>query len=50
MQFLSDVYIRCGECNGSRYRAELLEIKVFSATSSKGHSIADVLAMTVDSV
>ncbi|MCL4151640.1 UNVERIFIED_CONTAM: hypothetical protein GTU68_015403, partial [Idotea baltica] len=26
MQFLSDVYIRCGECNGSRYRPELLEI------------------------
>jgi len=49
MQFLSDVYIRCGECNGTRYRSELLEIKVFSASSSQGHSIADVLAMTVDS-
>ena len=48
MQFLSDVYIRCGECNGSRYRPELLEINVFSKHESHGVSIADVLAMTVD--
>ncbi len=26
MQFLSDVYLRCPDCNGSRYRAEILEI------------------------
>src|SRR6185436_1116213 len=26
MQFLSDVYLRCGECNGRRYRAEILEV------------------------
>jgi len=48
MQFLSDVYLRCGECDGKRYRPELLEIKVFSPASSDGKSIADVLAMTVD--
>ncbi len=48
MQFLSDVYIRCGECNGSRYRAELLEINVFAEHEKQGASIADVLAMTVD--
>ncbi len=48
MQFLSDVYIRCGECNGSRYRPELLEINVFSAHQDQGVSIADVLAMTVN--
>ena len=48
MQFLSDVYIRCAECNGSRYRPELLEINVFSTELNKGASIADVLAMTVD--
>ncbi len=48
MQFLSDVYIRCGECNGSRYRPELLEINVFSDHQKQGASIADVLAMTVD--
>ncbi len=48
MQFLSDVYIRCGECNGSRYRPELLEINVFCEHETFGVSIADVLAMTVD--
>jgi len=48
MQFLSDVYIRCGECSGSRYRPELLEINVFSAHESHGASISDVLSMTVD--
>ena len=48
MQFLSDVYLRCAECQGSRYRPELLEIKLFNATDEQGHSIADVLAMTVD--
>ena len=48
MQFLSDVYIRCGECQGSRYRPELLEIHVFAEHEEHGVSIADVLAMTVD--
>ena len=28
MQFLSDVYLRCPDCNGTRYRAEVLEIKL----------------------
>ncbi|HYH43125.1 MAG TPA: excinuclease ABC subunit A, partial [Burkholderiales bacterium] len=41
MQFLSDVYLRCPDCNGSRYRDEILEVKV------EGRSIADVLEMTV---
>ena len=48
MQFLSDVYIRCGECQGTRYRPELLEIHVFAEHEHRGASIADVLAMTVD--
>ena len=26
MQFLSDVFIRCPECNGRRYRPHILEI------------------------
>src|SRR5690606_3708523 len=26
MQFLSDVYLRCADCNGRRYRDEVLEI------------------------
>ena len=28
MQFLSDVYLRCPDCNGTRYRAEVLEVKL----------------------
>ncbi|HET7403581.1 MAG TPA: excinuclease ABC subunit UvrA, partial [Usitatibacter sp.] len=41
MQFLSDVYLRCPDCDGSRYRPEVLEVKV------DGRSIADVLELTV---
>ncbi len=41
MQFLSDVYLRCPDCDGRRYRAEVLEITV------EGKSIADVLELTV---
>ncbi len=41
MQFLSDVYLRCPDCDGRRYRAEVLE------ASLRGKSIADVLDMTV---
>lgn len=46
MQFLSDVYLRCGECNGTRYRAETLEIKLEGSGGLRA-SIADVLSMTV---
>src|SRR6185369_8882711 len=41
MQFLSDVYLRCPDCNGKRFRAEVLEIQV------RGKSIADALELTV---
>ncbi len=41
MQFLSDVYLRCPDCDGKRFRAEVLEVQV------RGKSIADVLEMTV---
>jgi len=41
MQFLSDVYLRCPDCNGRRYRSEVLEVAL------DGASIADVLTMTV---
>ncbi len=42
MQFLSDVYLRCDDCNGRRYRAEILEV------TRAGKSIADVLDLTVN--
>ncbi len=48
MQFLSDIYLRCPQCQGSRYRAQVLEIKYFGQSGKTGKSIADVLAMTVD--
>ena len=28
MQFLSDVYLRCPDCNGQRYRPEILEVRI----------------------
>src|SRR5450756_582950 len=41
MQFLPDVYVPCEVCKGKRYNREALEIHY------KGHSIADVLEMTI---
>jgi len=42
MHFLPDVYIACEQCRGRRYNRETLEILW------KGHSIADVLEMSVE--
>jgi excinuclease ABC subunit A len=53
MQFLSDVYVRCPDCNGRRYRPHILEIKVRGRTKSgaaRDWSIADVLEASVDDV
>ncbi|CAB3796365.1 UvrABC system protein A [Paraburkholderia caffeinilytica] len=47
MQFLSDVYLRCPDCDGRRYRAELLEVKIERGESPRALSIADVLELTV---
>ena len=41
MQFLSDVYLRCPDCDGKRFRPEVLEVTL------RGKSISDVLEMTV---
>ena len=45
MQFLSDVYLRCPDCDGTRFRPEILEIKL--ARKGRELSVADVLALTV---
>ena len=42
MQFMPDVFVRCEVCHGTRYAREMQEVKF------RGHSISDVLAMTVD--
>ncbi len=42
MQFLSDVYLRCPDCDGKRYRPEVLALKW------RGLSVADVLELTVN--
>ncbi|MBS0551331.1 MAG: excinuclease ABC subunit A, partial [Proteobacteria bacterium] len=41
MQFLSDVWLRCPDCDGKRYRPEILELQW------DGRSVADVLELTV---
>ncbi|MGO1767903.1 MAG: excinuclease ABC subunit UvrA, partial [Advenella sp.] len=45
MQFLSDVYIRCPDCDGKRFRPEILEVRVEHLGNSA--SIDQVLDMTV---
>ncbi len=46
MQFLSDVYLRCGACGGKRFREEILEVKL-PWRDGAGRSMADILEMTV---
>jgi excinuclease ABC subunit A len=46
MQFLSDVYLRCPDCDGRRYRADVLDVKL-SRADFPSKSIADVLDLTV---
>ncbi len=50
MQFLSDVYLRCPDCDGRRYRPEILDVTLPpSVGSSAGpRSIAEVLEMSVN--
>jgi len=61
MQFLSDVFIRCPDCGGKRYRPHILEIKVSrpdegaKSSGAKGNrarpqrfSIADLLDATIE--
>jgi len=54
MQFLSDVYLRCPDCDGKRYRDEILQVKLFAdenipeaENKPRAKSISDVLEMTV---
>ena len=41
MQFMPDIWVTCDQCNGSRFREDVLEVRY------RDHNIAQVLAMTV---
>ena len=41
MQFLADVFVRCDQCDGSRYKPQVLEVKY------RGKRVDQVLDMTV---
>src|SRR5436305_4607416 len=41
MQFLSDLYVRCSECEGRRFQPHVLKVKLY------GRSIHDLLELTV---
>ena len=45
MQFLSDVYLRCEDCGGRRYKGEILEVSY--PWGDRALTIADVLDLTV---
>ncbi|MDM4766539.1 excinuclease ABC subunit UvrA [Pelomonas sp. SE-A7] len=45
MQFLSDVYLRCPDCDGKRFRAEILDVKIERDACEM--SVSDVLELTV---
>jgi excinuclease ABC subunit A len=45
MQFLSDVYLRCPDCDGKRFRAEILDVRLVRGPHQ--FSVADVLDLTV---
>jgi excinuclease ABC subunit A len=50
MQFLSDVYLRCPDCDGRRYRPEILDVKIdrrLPGDVIRDLSIAEVLELTV---
>ncbi len=45
MQFLSDVYLRCPDCDGKRYRPEILQVQI--VRQGRSLNVADVLELTV---
>ena len=42
MQFMADVHLKCEQCHGKRFMAEVLEVEF------QGKSISDILELTVD--
>ncbi len=56
MQFLSDVYLRCPDCDGQRYRPEVLEVRIErarltqAADGSSGTAAHEMVSMNVADV
>lgn len=48
MQFLSDVFVRCPDCQGKRYRPHILEAKLTAPISGRAWSVADLLDAPVE--
>jgi len=48
MQFLSDVFIRCPDCNGRRYRSHILQVKIAVPRAKQKRSIGDLLESTIE--
>ena len=42
MIFMADVFVRCDACNGTRYRSEMLDVRI------NGRNVSEVLELTVD--
>ncbi len=42
MQFMADIFLKCENCNGKRFKQELLEVEYM------GKNIADVLELTIE--
>ena len=42
MQFMADVHLPCEDCNGHRFKAEILEVEI------QDKSISDILECTID--
>ncbi len=46
MQFLSDVYLRCPDCDGKRFRPEVLEV-TWTGADGRARNVWQLLEMTV---
>lgn len=48
MQFLSDVFVRCPDCQGKRFRPHILEAKLTAPKSNRAWNVADMLDAPVE--
>jgi excinuclease ABC subunit A len=48
MQFLSDVFVRCPDCQGKRFRPHILEAKLVAPQTKRAWNVADMLDAPVE--